>query len=92
MHAKVLVSHLFETKLIKGIFQIDNSTNPEKLVCNACKKWPNAHSSSLGFSLIGGSTYSVWLSGTKKPVEKWFSNMKQKIAQHLIRQIHIRDL
>ena len=72
------------------MFEIEQADDQEseKLVCKACKKWAKGPATKLGFDLVGGSTYSIWASGVKKPMEKWFSNMKQKLAQHLMTDAH----
>ena len=73
-------------RLIDGIFEIVLRHDKESLVCVACQK--HAKNYRKGFDLEEGSNYSVWSSGMKVPMAKWFSNFKRKLIEHLQSNAH----
>ena len=80
------MSQILKNRLIDGIFEIAWRDDKESLVCVACQK--HAKNYRKGFDLEEGSNYSVWSSGIKLPMTKWFSNFKRKLMEHLQSNAH----
>ena len=76
---------MFEIGLVQ-----EGSDSVEKLVCQPCKKhkqFDKTHK--FGFVILD-SNYSTMSSGIKRPMEKWFSNLKQHVVKHLNQNVHFK--
>ena len=85
------MASILKNPLVDGIFKIicDKEESSESLFCEPCKTWSKVQTTPIKLG-HEGSMYSVWKSGIKRPMEKWFSNLKITIFRHLISDSHHR--
>ena len=86
---------LLENRQVKDIFAIERDANTQEiLACKPCRKWKADRMShhSVFHLPVDGSTYSVWSSGKKLPMENWFSNFKASLRDHIMSDFHQKSL
>ena len=85
----ISMASILMNPLVDGIFEVvcEKEESSESLVCEPCKKWSKVQHTPIKLG-HEGSLYSVWKSGIKRPMEKWFSNLKISIFRHLISDSH----
>ena len=81
------VKQILDNPIVKNVFEVvQDGDGVYRLVCLGCQKYSNNYRG--GFKLDDGPDYSVYSSGFKQPMARWFSNLKANLTNHIVASPH----
>ena len=88
----VSVESVLKNPIVEDVFELDiqEDTGLEVLKCKVCRK--SGKFLNTAIIIDGGSSYSVIdkKTGIKGKMQKWFSNLKQKVIKHIQSSEHVK--